>query len=102
MSEFEGELYDEFGNYIGPEDSEEFGLASLHEGNLHDEIPTEDDRRDFQDPSPSNVRDIVLHEDKRYYETAEETYGSAGVGTAFDCDVNCAHLLTVNLRNPSG
>lgn len=62
------ELYDEFGNYIGPdlEDSEHSSEQSDHESvashisSDHNEIQTA----------------IVLHEDKKYYPSAEQVYGT--------------------------
>lgn len=79
------DLYDEFGNYIGPElesdDEEDMYNAELpgpqrrpnedddneeemeHEGGVIDE--------DMEEPSTA----VVLHEDKKYYPTAEEVYG---------------------------
>eukprot|EP00613_Pedinella_sp_CCMP2098_P038485 CAMPEP_0171804652 /NCGR_PEP_ID=MMETSP0991-20121206/74235_1 /TAXON_ID=483369 /ORGANISM="non described non described, Strain CCMP2098" /LENGTH=997 /DNA_ID=CAMNT_0012417059 /DNA_START=82 /DNA_END=3073 /DNA_ORIENTATION=- len=78
------ELYDEFGNYIGPDmdDSEEEGSE--------DEEEEEDDEeeREQQGPAgPEGMADdvdasegqIVLHEDKNYYPGAEEVY--PGVNT---------------------
>ncbi|KAL3653011.1 hypothetical protein CASFOL_002692 [Castilleja foliolosa] len=81
-------LYDEFGNYIGPEimsdqesdrDEEEDELPDRTE----DEEPTSDDERGPGKPNgwltTSEDVDmdgqIVLAEDKKYYPTAEEVYG---------------------------
>jgi len=90
------DLYDEFGNYIGPEDdSDEEGqqqtsylptesaapLEGLdQDGDVHmdDALPRmdgfmeEDDRAAASGPI-SNA--VVLHEDKRYYPHASELYG---------------------------
>ncbi|EPB73115.1 elongation factor Tu GTP binding domain protein [Ancylostoma ceylanicum] len=58
----DSDLYDEFGNYIGPE------LGSDDDENEGDE-EMEDDAEEI----PQNQ--IVLHEDKKYYATAVEVYG---------------------------
>ena len=92
----DGDLYDEFGNYIGPElesDEEEENIYGAELGSSgrykdgDDENEEEDDdetghagmevdnvgsRRD--DGGTSNA--VVLHEDKKYYPTAEEIYGA--------------------------
>ncbi|KAJ6847820.1 putative 116 kDa U5 small nuclear ribonucleoprotein component [Iris pallida] len=91
-------LYDEFGNYIGPEiasdadsDSESSpgGGRSPSPAASDDEVgangnflpagagAASDEEMDDADPSASQ---IVLAEDKKYYPTAEETYGE-GVET---------------------
>uniref|UniRef100_A0A673GPI1 116 kDa U5 small nuclear ribonucleoprotein component n=1 Tax=Sinocyclocheilus rhinocerous TaxID=307959 RepID=A0A673GPI1_9TELE len=65
----ETDLYDEFGNYIGPElDSDE------------DEEVDADEEEDDEDQAEVDEEDgggmeVVLHEDKKYYPTAEEVYG---------------------------
>ena len=80
-------LYDEFGNYIGPElasddsDASDSGSeADADRRNLHDddnsdggddEAMDDDDRID----ESANANAIVLHEDKKYYPTALEVYG---------------------------
>ncbi|KAL3618580.1 hypothetical protein CASFOL_037662 [Castilleja foliolosa] len=81
-------LYDEFGNYIGPEiesdqesdrDDEENEIPSMTE----DEEPVSDDERGPGKPNGwlTTTEDvdmdgqIVLAEDKKYYPTAEEVYG---------------------------
>ena len=87
----DGDLYDEFGNYIGPElesdDEEEniygseFGGGSKMRGNEEeDEEDNEDSRMDEEESSAlvevgvtSNA--VVLHEDKKYYPTPQEVYG---------------------------
>jgi U5 small nuclear ribonucleoprotein component len=82
-------LYDEFGNYIGPE-IESDQDSDREEDDDNDE-PGEEDRRavesDGEGPSNgwlttggSNDEDmlenqVVLAEDKKYYPTAEEVYG---------------------------
>jgi U5 small nuclear ribonucleoprotein component len=94
------DLYDEFGNYIGPElDSTSDEESSLEEEEENDGQP--DDASDVSDDHNNNnnnamvvageVQDqsatadpmnaIVLHEDKDHYLSAEQTYGE-GVRTA--------------------
>lgn len=76
------ELYDEFGNYIGPElESEE------EEDDDEEEEDDEDDRirsknarnkeedNDEADEDMDMQMAVVLHEDKRYYPTAMEVFG---------------------------
>lgn len=94
----EADLYDEFGNYIGPEldsddDEDELDaedrdvdevfftivsgdfMKSIHvtltiiQGDDDDE----DEPADADDDVPG--MEVVLHEDKKYYPTAEEVYG---------------------------
>lgn len=75
----EDDLYDEFGNYIGEEESEDgsdqgFQTADAY---LQDEEPEEEEVDDQQlmevDEGTSNA--VVLHEDKQYYPTAQQVYG---------------------------
>ncbi|GAB1296913.1 116 kDa U5 small nuclear ribonucleoprotein component [Apodemus speciosus] len=73
------DLYDEFGNYIGPEldsdeDDDELGRETkdLDEYRM-DEDEDEDDVGEHDDEHPG--MEVVLHEDKKYYPTAEEVYG---------------------------
>ncbi|KAH7725769.1 elongation factor 2-like protein [Aphelenchoides avenae] len=80
----DADLYDEFGNYIGPEldsDDEEEDVrppGQEEEADRSDE-DMEKDEDDEETPSvPANQ--IVLHEDKKYYPTAMEVYGE-GVET---------------------
>lgn len=79
-------LYDEFGNYIGPELASDDSDASdsgsdTERRNLHDDdsdagdgdaMDDDDDRID----ESNNTNAIVLHEDKKYYPTALEVYGA--------------------------
>ncbi|XP_021735556.1 110 kDa U5 small nuclear ribonucleoprotein component CLO-like [Chenopodium quinoa] len=88
-------LYDEFGNYIGPE------IDSDQDNDSDAEIPSDDDadKRPSDDEAPSSAagptngwmttshgveddedtemadNQVVLAEDKKYYPTAEEVYG---------------------------
>ncbi|CAM8952545.1 unnamed protein product [Rhodiola kirilowii] len=82
-------LYDEFGNYIGPE------IESDRESDGEEDEEMEDKRAEEEDEAASDGEDagdgangwitasndidvdnqIVLAEDKKYYPTAEEVYG---------------------------
>lgn len=82
----DGDLYDEFGNYLGSE-SEHEEVIEVDEAAEVAVIQPETVGGVLDDagmlPGPSNaVRDIVLHEDKAYYEDARQTFGD-GVGTSF-------------------
>jgi len=87
------ELYDEFGNYIGPElpdsDSES---GSDDEGSEEDDEEDEENEEEFETDAPKAMdidsqitvgtepsleNQIVLHEDKKYYPEAEDVYGGA-------------------------
>lgn len=71
----EAELYDEFGNYIGPdlESEEESEGEDADEVTVEDIDDEDDDMRgdgEADDADPEMA--VVLHEDKKYYPTAEE------------------------------
>lgn len=79
------ELYDEFGNYIGPDlesdEEEDIYRAELPGPNRPDDNDDENEGMDEdveQEEAVSSA--VVLHEDKKYYPTAMEIYG-AGVET---------------------
>ncbi|GAA5805185.1 U5 small nuclear ribonucleoprotein component [Helicostylum pulchrum] len=75
-------LYDEFGNYLGP-DLEDEDLEMEEEEDTYEEEEEEHVQEDEQqqqeqalmqiDDIPTNQ--IVLHEEKKYYPSAEEVYG---------------------------
>jgi 116 kDa U5 small nuclear ribonucleoprotein component len=70
----EDDMYDEFGNYIGPEiesDSEEDKAAEGKE----EEVPQGVE----QVLNVSNEHRIVLHEDKKFYISHEEMYPGAEI-----------------------
>src|ERR1700749_441708 len=78
----EDDLYDEFGNYIGEDVSEEeeddngayqAGDAYLQDDDPEEPAPTHDDALMEVDDGPSNA--VILHEDKQYYPTAQQVYG---------------------------
>ncbi|KAH0508759.1 116 kDa U5 small nuclear ribonucleoprotein component [Microtus ochrogaster] len=70
------DLYDEFGNYIGPEldsdeDDDELGRETKDLDEMDDD-EDEDDLGEHDDDHPG--MEVVLHEDKKYYPTAEEVH----------------------------
>nr|XP_039255235.1 116 kDa U5 small nuclear ribonucleoprotein component-like [Styela clava] len=77
------EMYDEFGNYIGPElDSDEEEEDEEVDNDMspsHDLDRQEDDDDNDVDMDDSGIAktgmEVVLHEDKKYYPTHEEVYG---------------------------
>uniref|UniRef100_A0A8C0DP40 116 kDa U5 small nuclear ribonucleoprotein component n=1 Tax=Balaenoptera musculus TaxID=9771 RepID=A0A8C0DP40_BALMU len=71
------DLYDEFGNYIGPElDSDEDDDELGRETKDLDEVDDDDDDDELGDHDEDHPgMEVVLHEDKKYYPTAEEVYG---------------------------
>jgi len=78
------DLYDEFGNYIGPDlsdEEEEQGIGEIRgsegEGNglAVEQQLVQDENGGMEDNEYDLGNAIVLHEDKKYYLTAEETYG---------------------------
>lgn len=77
------DLYDEFGNYIGEDvsDEEDTG-AEAHAGPSYiydeDSEPDQDEINNEQaliQIAPTTTNAVVLHEDKQYYPTAAEVYG---------------------------
>ncbi|XP_065176725.1 116 kDa U5 small nuclear ribonucleoprotein component-like [Sycon ciliatum] len=71
------ELYDEFGTYIGPELDSDDSEEEIDTGG-QDAVAGEGEEAmddDEEGNEPSHMQ-IVLHEDKKYYQTAEEVYGS--------------------------
>jgi len=73
----DSDLYDEFGNYIGPE----LESDDDDDDDSEEEQKEEEDEAEFDDAHDENEEDgdqsmaIVLHEDKKYYPTAGEVYG---------------------------
>eukprot|EP00871_Galdieria_phlegrea_P001926 jgi/Galph1/2734/GphlegSOOS_G1428.1 len=80
------DLYDEFGNYIGPE-IEDSSDDSQEENNMVSQVPTSPAEEEKVDILPQENNDteshamdttgteIVLAEDKKYYPLAKEVYG---------------------------
>ncbi|CAJ1450621.1 unnamed protein product, partial [Effrenium voratum] len=80
-SVMEDSLYDEFGNYQGPDvDDEDEDDDDLLDG-LDEEKGKADDEATGDVPmegaEATGDRQIILHEDKKYYPDAEELYGDA-------------------------
>lgn len=82
----EESLYDEFGNYIGPElHSSEDESSSASESDPTSDHESEEAIKDAGRPMDALVlhndedNAIVLHEDKQYYPDADEVYGDAEV-----------------------
>ena len=84
----EDDLYDEFGNYIGPElDSDDDGAPDVADDDDDDDEPEEEEEETGGGGGDVAMRDggdgdggdddtrVVLHEDKKYYPTAMEVYG---------------------------
>jgi len=71
------QLYDEFGNYIGPAvDEEEPEPVYMRSPSPEPRSPTEADGMQISIPQPAQTS-IVLHEDKKIYPSAEELYPEA-------------------------
>ncbi|KAI2809549.1 U5 small nuclear ribonucleoprotein component [Blomia tropicalis] len=78
----DSDLYDEFGNYIGPEldseeednDYEQFGANDEVEDEYVDNAQ-QNELMAIDDKEDEEQMQVVLHEDKKYYPTAEEIYG---------------------------
>ncbi|XP_044763809.1 116 kDa U5 small nuclear ribonucleoprotein component [Coccinella septempunctata] len=69
----DADLYDEFGNYIGPElDSEEEDEETEQPEEDEEQQDYDDEQMDESEPQSMAV---VLHEDKQYYPSALEIYG---------------------------
>jgi len=80
----ESDLYDEFGNYIGPElqSEDEEEAAEAPQENDDDEgagSAAGDDEEGMEvqtvDENGDVSQAVVLHEDKKYYPSAREVYG---------------------------
>ncbi|XP_065072846.1 116 kDa U5 small nuclear ribonucleoprotein component [Ochlerotatus camptorhynchus] len=75
----DSDLYDEFGNYIGPDlESDEDDDQSLYgQADQQDDLDLDEGMEEEAEQSedPASSRAVVLHEDKRYYPSALEVYG---------------------------
>ncbi|XP_059160130.1 116 kDa U5 small nuclear ribonucleoprotein component-like [Physella acuta] len=74
----DADLYDEFGNYIGPElDSDDAEEEEEDQDDDDDDYADrdEEDDMDQDDADHQAEMQVVLHEDKKYYPTPEEVYG---------------------------
>ena len=86
----DGNLYDEFGNYIGPdlesdEEDENIYGAESDRYKHRDEDDEDEEEQERDEPGDEEEMEVahsavVLHEDKKYYPTAVEIYGE-GVET---------------------
>jgi 116 kDa U5 small nuclear ribonucleoprotein component len=90
----DGALYDEFGNYIGPHLSDDDSDSEGEEDDEDDEDAGDEDHgenaMDTQ-PTGANIagpsgQQIILHEDKKYYPSAEEVYGEGVENLVMDED----------------
>lgn len=88
----DSDLYDEFGNYIGPDlesdsEEEEFDEPDIDVSSENNYFPrffclqnifqddAIEDEAEMEVDEDKTSKAIVLHEDKRYYQTALEVYG---------------------------
>uniref|UniRef100_A0A1Q3F5I6 116 kDa U5 small nuclear ribonucleoprotein component n=1 Tax=Culex tarsalis TaxID=7177 RepID=A0A1Q3F5I6_CULTA len=75
----DSDLYDEFGNYIGPDlESDDDDDQSLYgQPDQQDDLDMDEAEEEAgeREEDPGSSRAIVLHEDKRYYPSALEVYG---------------------------
>ncbi|PIO29837.1 hypothetical protein AB205_0009430, partial [Aquarana catesbeiana] len=79
FADMDTDPYDEFGNYIGPELDSDDDDDDDDMGRDDRDIDVADDEDDddyMADPDEDRGgMEVVLHEDKKYYPTAEEVYG---------------------------
>lgn len=77
----DADLYDEFGNYIGPdlasdsEDENEYLSRNDDEDREKSEEEMEEEKDEIRDQAVQGSMAVVLHEDKKYYPSAVEIYG---------------------------
>ncbi|VDM26723.1 unnamed protein product [Toxocara canis] len=77
----DADLYDEFGNYIGPEldsddsDDEDASFAQTQNVEEDEKEVEEEEGAIEEEPEQAPSNQVVLHEDKKYYATAMEIYG---------------------------
>lgn len=84
-------LYDEFGNYIGPEiDSDQESRDYEEDEELEAASDGDDAAAAFNDVDMDTQ--IVLAEDKKYYPTAEEVYGEDVEALVMDEDAQPLEL----------
>lgn len=86
LAGMEENLYDEFGNYIGPEIDDDEDDEDDEDEELRDDLDDDEDRPqgdgaadDAMDveQEKSGDKQIILHEDKKYYPDADEVYPGA-------------------------
>ena len=75
----EFDLYDEFGNYLGPElDENVEEEREEEEMDERDDVQTDTRKNDMEsEEDPENIGTIVLHEDKEYYPDVSEIFPEA-------------------------
>ncbi|XP_064613567.1 LOW QUALITY PROTEIN: 116 kDa U5 small nuclear ribonucleoprotein component-like [Liolophura sinensis] len=76
----DADLYDEFGNYIGPEldSDDDEDEEEDHDDEMADyggQMDDEEGAMDQDDADDGGDMQVVLHEDKKYYPTPEEVFG---------------------------
>ena len=72
------DLYDEFGNYVGPELESEDDTESEDEQREEEEDRGNDEAEEMDQDEAEEAGQsmaVVLHEDKKYYPSASEVYG---------------------------
>ncbi|CAG7815032.1 unnamed protein product [Allacma fusca] len=69
-------MYDEFGNYIGPDLDSDDEEEEIHQDDEADYDDDDMDADEAVEEEPAGMSSaIVLHEDKKYYPSALEVYG---------------------------
>nr|CAG4643708.1 EOG090X00RJ [Lepidurus arcticus] len=75
----DADLYDEFGNYVGPdlesEEEDEEDVEDVPDRDYEDDRASEEGMDEDAEAAQEASMAIVLHEDKKYYPTALEVYG---------------------------
>lgn len=75
----DADLYDEFGNYIGPELDSDDDEEEDDEDDYHDQDQDmngyDDDDGVGGEEEEVSAQAVVLHEDKQYYPSAADVYG---------------------------
>lgn len=78
--------YDEFGNYIGPDidSDEDEDMETFHQERVPQPLEDFDEEEEEEEPTDERAlmqidnvprNQVILHEDKKYYPTAQEVYG---------------------------
>lgn len=97
----EQDLYDEFGNYIGPDldesDDSEEEQERMEPVREHVDVVQDQSSLMVVDHEINAPNQIIMHEDKKYYPSAEEVYGP-GVETLVQEEDT--QLLTVPIIAP--
>ncbi|XP_046847131.1 116 kDa U5 small nuclear ribonucleoprotein component-like [Xenia sp. Carnegie-2017] len=73
----DADLYDEFGNYIGPDiaSDDDESEDEWEKDDQQDDIEDDDQGEDQVEQDDEAQMQVVLHEDKKYYPTAQEVFG---------------------------